>query len=194
MKVRAVQEAVREVVSDFFTGGTVWWTNQKMPRPKSPYIMLALQNFRRNQHGAEYMDTETGYITRYTETTVSMVMDLYEVGLNESETIKNTVLDDMESFIMFIESDAITDRLDALGIALAVRDNSIQELSDILNDAQFRYRARAVFDLRFQNDAVGPYGQNGITAGGAGGGGKSEYSEAEAEYFTAMEATGELES
>ena len=191
MKILAVQDEIYDVIAAYFESGEVCWVNQKMPRPRSPYVTLRLENIRRRQHAVKHMDTETGYMTEYRETSASLVMDLYEGGLNDDGVIINTVLDDMESFVQYLESEAVTDMLDAKGIAIAVRDNSIQELTDMLNDAQFRYRARAVFDVRYQNHAVGPYGQNNVTAG-ASGGGKDEFTNADAEYFTAVEVTGEL--
>ena len=73
----------------------------------------------------------------------------------------------------YLESEAGIGKQDTAGIAIAV-DSQPKDLSALIREAQFQYRAMASFTLRFTDMTYGDYYQNNNELPNASGGGNKE--------------------
>ena len=197
--LKKVKDTMKTIVSSFFAEGLTWDARSKHTRAGKPYVTLWYGNVRKKMQPISLTDPETGYGTKYWESTVTLSMDIYENGASTSTDgvlggYENTALDDMLDLIKYLESDVILAETEAENIAVALKDGSVMDLSELENESQYRYRAHAEFEIRYTDEATGPYGQYGATAGNTSGGNKTEYTEAEPQFFDEIEIEMEEET
>ena len=115
-------------------------------------------------------------------------MNIYTAGEKLRGPIhKNTAMEDMLDFIDFMESVDTTDLLMEQDLCMILVNGSVRDISELINDARYRYRSFAQFIVSFTDKSEGIYGQNGKTAPNASGGGKPEYIDPETQYFETVE-------
>lgn len=180
MTISQAKQAVFDFVQSFFEDGTVAFEDQKMVRLPVPYITLKFLNINK-QTFANKSDGIT-----YWEMKATVSMNIYtqgkEVSVGDSSYYENSAQDDLMDFIKFMESDGSTEILSNKNISIMLKDNSIKDLSMLLNDTTYRYRAYAEFDVTFTDEQSGVRGQELVeVVPNSSGGGKVEY--VKGEYY-----------
>lgn len=192
MNLRTLKEKLYEIVSIYFQGATVIWAEQHIVKPILPLITLktgplSLPTFSIND---ESNDVPTGYYP----SRVSLEINLYTVGaLVESEegeigATENTAVNDMMDFLRFINSQHVTELCEQYDIAI-MPSGPIQDLTGLLNDTRYQYRAMLELSVDFMQEARGYAGitpETGTWEQTSSGGGSQELADKATGYFTTV--------
>lgn len=123
-------------------------------------------------------------IAAYYNCSMRFEINLYTAGMpltGDKDAIyayENTAIEDLEEYTRFLDSEAVTDQMARAGIAILLA-SPIKDLSELIGDTKFNYRAMAEFVVTFVEMASGRYGVGSdATAPNPSGGGKPEYADA----------------
>lgn len=175
MKIAEAKEEFRKLVADYFGDSHVFYAQTKMVKLPEPYITIQITGINRQVHESKLIE-DSGYVDAYREIVASVDLNLYTKGRSiagSSTVYANTSLDDLVGFMDYLESEAGIGKQDTAGIAIAV-DSQPKDLSALIREAQFQYRAMASFTLRFTDMTYGDYYQNNNELPNASGGGNKE--------------------
>lgn len=182
------KESLYDVVAMFFTGATIIWTEQINTKPTPPYITLKMGGITKSVFPTV---DESG--KRVYQCSTILEINLYTkgkpqvVGDNTTGNYINTATSDMAEFVVFLESEDVTDILAGKGLGIMLQE-SIRDLTALQNDSHFRYRSMAEFSVSFVLSADGYYGISSLKeAPNSSGGGTPEMVAAEMEYIEDVE-------
>lgn len=175
MKIAEAKEEFRKLVADYFGGSHVFFADSKMSKLPEPYLTIQVTGVQRQVHESKLV-RDNGYSDAYREIIASIDLNLYTKGrsIAESQMVyANTSLDDLVGFMDYLESEIGMGKQSTAGIAVAV-DSQPKDLSALIREAQFQYRAMASFTVRFTDMTYGDYYQNNNDLPNASGGGNKE--------------------
>lgn len=168
-----------ETVARYHPGAVVVWEKTKGVTPRPPYITLGYGNINRSLFR---MSDEKGE-HEYYEYSFTFEMNLYTIGKELKVNgagigaYENTAVEDLEEFIRFLDSEAITNELTQKGLSVFLNP-PIRDLSELIGDTKFNYRSMAEFTVAFVGCADGMYGVWGDRADpNTSGGGAAEFFE-----------------
>lgn len=161
MSLSLIRGHIFDLVSEFFHGATVVWVEQTNTRPSVPYITLKTGAV--NKSLFPVTDDVSG-IAYYMCSTV-LEINLYtrgrEVRIEENEdclvNYENTAVSDLMDFILFLESEAIIDRLSEYNLDIQLMP-PVRDLTELMNESKYRYRSMAEFTVNFVLEASGRFG------------------------------------
>lgn len=158
MSLMQVRREVRKIVSDFFSNGTVLWAEQVVTKPKLPYITLKTGSLTKTAFPVQD-DTLARWYSCKTVLELNVYTQGRKVGTDENaiSNYENTSVDDLADFVIYLESDEIQDVLAKLNISLSLKGD-IRDMSVLMNDTKYRYRALAEFELSWTEKTSGAYG------------------------------------
>lgn len=173
MNQSQVKNKVYEVVTLFFSQATVVWAEQVMTKPPVPYVTLKMGSI--TKVAFPCINEVTG--DRHYGCRTLLELNLYTKGVSVTAGIgvtgnyENTATDDLMEFIKFLESPEIVDILEDIGLEL---NPPVRDLSELLNDAKYRYRAMAECTISYTEEACGLYGVSNMPQipNSSGGGSK----------------------
>lgn len=181
MNLGEVKQLIYEKVVQYHPGALVVWQKTKGVTPMPPYITLGYSNLERSLFPLS--DDENEH--RYYNYTFTLEINLYTVGkerkVNGAGTVfyENTAVENLEEFVRFLDSEAITDEL-AMKEVTVVLTPPIRDLSELIGDTKFNYRSMAEFTVAYVGLADGGYGVRGSgTVPNSSGGGLKEFAETE---------------
>ena len=182
------KESLYDVVAMFFTGATIIWTEQINTKPTPPYITLKMGGITKSVFPTVDEKGKRAY-----QCSTILEINLYTrgkpqvVGEKTTGNYINTATSDMAEFVVFLESEDVTDILAGQGLGIMLQE-SIRDLTALQNDSHFRYRSMAEFSVLFVLDADGYYGISSLKeAPNSSGGGTPEMIAAEMEYIEDVE-------
>lgn len=171
MDQEEVKEALYDIVAMFFHGAAVIWAEQINTLPALPCVTLKMGGMQRS---AFPLVDEDG--SRYYPCRTTAEVDLYTrgkpvtVGDGVTGNHANTAVSDLMDFFNFVESEEITDRMAGKGIEITLIP-PVRDLTVLMNDSRYRYRAMAEAAVTFAHEADGAYGIGGIQVPSHSGGG-----------------------
>ena len=181
MNFGEVKQLLYETVVRYHPGAMVVWEKVGGVTPMPPYITIGYSNLIRSQ----FPMSDGERVHRYYNYSFRFEINLYTVGKpikdDSDKTIyyENTAVEDMEEFVRFLESEAITDELAEKDVTV-VFDPPIRDLSELIDDTKFNYRSMEELTVTFAGLADGEYGVLGNTlVPNSSGGGLQEFTEAE---------------
>lgn len=188
MGFKEMKTAMFDCATSFF-GDHVVFSEQKMAKQGAPLITLKFGNVRRKLHPVtNYIMESDDDLTMEFQMQADMEVNLFTQGRKiGGETYENTALSDLTDFVNYIESVNAIQRWSELDLTVQLMDGTLNDLSEIINETRFRYRARAVFRVYYVETTYGPWGQGGTTAPNASGGGNDQLSHAATDYFTSVD-------
>ncbi|WP_313579957.1 hypothetical protein [Lacrimispora sp.] len=158
MNQSQVKNKLFELTSMFFQGATVAWVEQTMTKPVVPYVTLRTGNINKTLFPCH---DEAG--DRYYPCSTIAEINLYTKGrprtVAEGVTgnYENTATSDLMEFVKFLESGEIQNRIAAANMDIQLNP-PIRDLTELLNDSKYRYRAMAEFTVSYMEKASGRYG------------------------------------
>lgn len=160
MRLSELKERMRELTKSYFPNSTVIFANQsRSPKPEIPLIVLAFGNARRPLFPV--IDIVDGHTTHNYATSIPVVIDLFTNGapvVNPSTGklvgYEDTAVDDMLAFADFINSDHTQDWNREHDIAILI-DGEILNLTGLVNDNNYEYRARMNLLVYYTQTSVG---------------------------------------
>lgn len=194
MKIAEAKEEFRKLVADYFGSGHVFFANSKMAKMPEPYITIQFTGVERQIHETKIPQPD-GHVWAYREMTASVDLNLYTKGRSvdgSSTAFINTALDDLVSFLDYLGSEAGLGYQYKRGMAIAVSAQP-RDLSALVREAQFQYRAMVELTVRFTDMTYGDYYQNNNEIPTASGGG-SRKMVTEASYIEEAEIEAQTES
>jgi hypothetical protein len=178
MNTNEVKKFMRDYVAVFFGDGHVYYSWQKKTRTPVPYITVSFSNSAKRKSKIVKYDKEADRIKNYWQKNITMTINLYTQGSNISPEgcdpqYENTAMSDLEDFITFMLSDNGGDILSTANIS-AVQDGDVNDLTSLLNESSYRYRAMVRLSVGFVECAYGDYGMNGKQIPNASNGGNTD--------------------
>lgn len=189
MTVSEARQCLYEIVREYYGNDHVFWAGAKLTRKPTPFVTIQFTGYTRQMFPPHTM-SEKEFWTAHRLISASVDINLYTTGKNVSEGVfdasyANTALDDLENFAAYLDSDYVTEKAQTFtgsdgtqdpygGMAILV-DPNIKDMSALLKDSQFEYRAVCTLSVQFTDASSGAYGQNENPALPDSSGGGSEY-------------------
>ena len=166
MTQRELKEKLYDIVAIFFAAldkkGSIIWGKTKPVNPASPMVSLGLAQVQRPYRPARRYINGIPYDSYPSNTMLSV--DLFTKGApatdepNVTSRNENTAVNDLTDFANFINSVYVDHWSGRNGISLKVR--TIQDLTALINDTSWQYRALLEIDVGFMQTSVGYTGTN----------------------------------
>lgn len=160
MNLSELKEHLHNIIQTYFGGATVAWAEQKIVKPTLPLITLKLDSLTYPLHSIKVIDSDesTGYIPSSVRLEVQLFTEGEEKIDDEGDKyIVNTAMSDMMDFVNYINSDYVLDICDELDIAIRT-EGPIQDISALLNDTRYEFRAMQDFFVSFTQTSAGKAG------------------------------------
>ena len=161
MNVIEVRETIKALTEMYFKYANVVYAKQSfMTKPTKPLVTLSFGTVNRPLNPpTKIID---GYPVSFYPSTMLVQIDLFTLG-NKKElkkdvyVMENTAENDMLLFFNFLNSPYAVRYCNEHDIAI-VLNNSVQDLTGIINDTEYEFRAMLEFEVRFTQLAVGDTG------------------------------------
>ena len=171
MDMMELKSTLYGIVARFFSEAMVVWSEQIIPQPMPPYVTLKTGRINRTAFTLVSDGDD-----RYYQADMTFEINLYTDGtavFTKGEAVANkanTAVGDLTDFLVFLESEAVQDFLSEQGIAMEVLTPP-NDVSQLINDVHFRYRAMTELTVYFPIKANGAYGMSeSMLPNGSGGG------------------------
>ena len=159
MDLGEAKEAFRELTVKYFPNITVAYAKQsQMVKEDTPLVMLTFGVINRPTNPpTQIID---GRPVSYYETSVPVQIDLFTKGRKRkvakgiSVAYENTAAEDLTKFVDFLNSEYAIQYCSERDIAVIV-PNAVTDLTDLINDTSYEFRAMVEVELRFTSTAVG---------------------------------------
>jgi len=208
MRVSDLKETIRQLTKLYFTGATVKFAKQSFAaKPNKPLVMLSFGSVQRPLNPPTKMID--GRPVYFYPATMPIQIDLFthgkiaEVAPGFTPVTENTAEDDMIGFASFLNSAYAVQWCSKKDIAVVV-PNVVQDLTGLLNDTNYEFRAMIELTVYFTMTAIGytgtletesvkrPSGNGDVTIDpiigyNPSGGGNADFSDYENDYFTNVE-------
>lgn len=188
MNMVEAKEKLYDLAEMFFKGATIIWSEQINTKPPLPYITLKCGAV--NRAAFPIVDGEG---RRFYQAKTTLEVQLFTKGQvikaekGTTSNYINTASSDLTEFANFIDSDTVTDIIAGLGMNVLLMP-PVRDLTELMNDSKYRYRAMAEFEVGFAMEADGPYGLGGVPLmPNSSGGGTIDMAEAQADAIEEVE-------
>ena len=161
MRATEARELFRQLTARYFAGATVTFSNQsRVAKPRVPLVTITPGIVRRPT-AANYSMTDDEVVGHYLYR-ITFQVDLFTHGApvvddetGETVAYVNTAMDDMLSFADFLNSDYAIRWCHVNDVSILI-DGDVQDLTGVVNDTNYEYRARMSVLFYFTQKAVGP--------------------------------------
>ena len=160
MRVKTAKELFRQITKVYFNEANVIFAQQsRVAKPKLNLVVITPGVIRR-PYMANYGVSKDELIGSY-ETRMSIIVDYFSKGtpITDASTdavvaYDNTAMDEMIGFANYLNSKYVTDWCYMNDVAITIDDDA-QDLTGIVNDNNYEYRARLSVQFYFTQRAVG---------------------------------------
>lgn len=159
MTVTDVKNAIRDLAAMYFSGATVTYTKQSFTaKPVKPLVTLTSGSVTRPRNPP--MKIIDGRPVSFYPATLPIQMDLFTHGRKEAPKpgytpiMVNTAEDDMLAFADFLNSDFAIQWCHERDLSIII-SNTVQDLTDLINDTNYEYRAMLEITVGFTMTAIG---------------------------------------
>ncbi len=213
MRVSDLKETIRQLTELYFTGATVQFAKRSFAaKPNKPLVILSPGSVQRPLNPPTKMID--GRPVCFYPAIMPIQIDLFthgkvtEVAPGFTPVAENTAEDDMIGFTSFLNSAYAVQWCSKRDIAVIV-PNVVQDLTGLINDTNYEFRAMIELTVSFTMAAIGytgtlepesvkrPGGGCGVTIDpiighNPSGGGNEDFADEENGYFTNVEINDEL--
>lgn len=159
MRLSDVKPLVFDLFQTYFAGANVSMARQsRIPKPKSPLVLLTYGTVSRAAF-PRMMLVDGVNVEQY-ESSVVVDVDLFthgkpikQAGTDEILAYDNTAVEDMSSFMDFLDSEYTIEWSDIHSITI-LREGDIQDLSGLINETSYEFRARMTLRIYYVSLAV----------------------------------------
>lgn len=159
MKVSELKVMFRQLIERYFTGATVTYTKQSFrTKPKAPLVTLSTGSVNRPLNPpTKIID---GHPVSFYPASMPIQIDLFthgrqmEVAAGYTPVVENTAEDDLIGFADFLNSDYVIQWCHERDIAIVV-PNTVQDLTGLINDTNYEFRAMLEIMVYFTMTAIG---------------------------------------
>lgn len=160
MTQRELKDKILELISFYFNGATVEWSEQNGVRPSDPLVRLRLDDMKRGHQFARRM--VSGVEVSYGQAESTLTVRLFTHGKHENDPEEgsiyiNSAVDDLRDMIDFLESQYSIEWQIRNNIAIVPDEQGISDTSSVV-DEDFEYSAMVKVRLSFMTTSEGYYG------------------------------------
>lgn len=158
MNLRTLRDNLYDIVKQYFEGATVVWAEQHMVKPTLPLITLKTGSLSLTTF--PITEDINGVPTGYYPSRVTLEINLYTKGApvemepGEVGATENTAVNDLMDFLRYINSQYVTDLCESLDIAITP-NGPVQDVTALLNDTRYQYRAMLELNVDFMQVTKG---------------------------------------
>ena len=160
MRVQEAKELFRSLVKEYFGGATVIWANQsRMAKPKPALVVIRCGSVHRPLYPNYNIVNEE--LIGYYESRMSITIDVFTKGsavINDENGrtagIDNTAMNDVLAFMDYLNSEYVTEWSYRNDVSI-LTDSDPQDLTGLINETTYEYRARLTVSFYFTQTAVG---------------------------------------
>lgn len=147
MILDVLKSKLYERVAAYWNGATVVWSASDKVKPNAPLVVLRLGTV--NRSSQPITQAINGILFSAYPSEVALQVDLFTRGRQIGPGyLSNTALNDLIDFASFLDSTASTEWSGRNDISLALL-SGVQDLSEVINDTQWQYRAMCEFTVSF---------------------------------------------
>lgn len=159
MDIGQARGCILELAQRYFTKATVVFAKQSFAvKQKKPLVTLSFGSaIRPLNPPTKIVD---GRPASFYPTTMMVQIDLYTIGRKIeiakgiTPVMENTAAEDLLAFVSFLNSEYVIQYCHNKDISIVV-PNTVQDLTDLINDTNYEYRAMVEIELRFTTVAIG---------------------------------------
>jgi len=161
MIIKELRNNLLDLIDGYFAGATVIWAQEKTVKPAPALVTLRMGNVSRPLR--PIMQIVDGVPCGFYPSRVVLEVNLYTKGAavagGNGKTIArdNTAINDMLDFVNYLNSPFVTDWCYVHDIAITP-NGDVTDVSAVVNDINWEYRAMAEFFVDFMQSAVGATG------------------------------------
>ena len=161
MTVGELREAIREIVKRYFAGAAVKWIDENNVRPTGPLVTLQLRNIQRELFAI--LENRQGHPVKLWHTRAMLDVNLYTPGGVSAvqpgirPRADNTAVSDMQDFVSYMDSDYVYGMLGPQDVTI-LPEGPTQDVSELVDNAKYEYRAMQEFTVDFIQNAAGVSG------------------------------------
>lgn len=159
MKVSEVKEEIRRLAELYFTGAAVTYAKQSfLAKPRKPLVTLSPGAVSRAS--SPPVKVVDGRPVSFYPASIPIQVDLFtpgrqkEPGPGMMPVAENTAEDDMLGFADFLNSEFVTQWCHERDMAVLL-PAAVQDLTGLLNDTNYEYRAMLEITVYFTMSAIG---------------------------------------
>jgi len=155
-----LKQKLYDLVGEYFGGATVTWGKVKAVSPNVPQVVLNMGAINRPYQPIKRIAGDV-LVNSYPSRTTLQV-DLYTKGAPTSTdpgmtaAYENTAVNDMTDFVNFLNSAYVDDWGDEHDVSILCRQ--VQDLTELINDVAWDYRAMVELEVGFTQSVVGHTG------------------------------------
>lgn len=165
MTVREAKRHIENITKKYFTGAVVGFSGQSANvKSKSPYVCITPGSPTRDQFPVQRMVNDR--MVSYYQTKLPLQIDLYTNGAEGSPgpdgfvTMEDTAVDDMTDFVDYLESPYVIHWCDRINATIVV-NGPVQQLTGLVTDTDYQFRAMVELVFCYVHKAVGYTGIQG---------------------------------
>lgn len=163
--VREAKRHIENITKKYFTGAVVGFSGQSANvKSKSPYVCITPGSPTRDQFPVQRMVNDR--MVSYYQTKLPLQIDLYTNGAEGSPgpdgfvTMEDTAVDDMTDFVDYLESPYVIHWCDRINATIVV-NGPVQQLTGLVTDTDYQFRAMVELVFCYVHKAVGYTGIQG---------------------------------
>lgn len=160
MKPRELKQKLYGLVCEYFCGASVSWGKVKTVSPNVPQVVLNMSAITRHYH--PIVQTVEGVLVNVFPSKATLQIDLYTKGAATNvepgitAAFENTAVDDLADFMNFLNSAYVDEWGNLHDVSIHCRQ--INDLTELINDVAWDYRAMVELEIGFTQNAVGHTG------------------------------------
>ena len=162
MNQNQVKEILYDLVSEYFGGATVVWGMAKAVSPNVPQVALTMLSLVRPYQPIRSDRNGVPIYSYPSKTTVQVDLSTRGAQLSNDEGITmahvNTAVNDLAEFASFINSVYVDNWCEKHDVSILV--NQVNDLTGLINDTTWDYRAMCELEIGFTETVVGHTGIN----------------------------------
>lgn len=153
MTYTEMKRAVYGITAAYFTGAAVEMANTKSAKKGKPLVKLAFGPAQSTQFPVEqFLD---GELCSFYPTTAKLEVQLFTHGAKlPNGAMENTAVGDLTDYVHYMMSEMVTNELNTQNLSMLVA-GPVQDVTAIINDVSYEYRAMVEFNVNFTVAAVG---------------------------------------
>ena len=160
MTQNELKDRLNSLVREYFGGAAVSWGKVKSVSPNVPQVVLNMGPV--NRHYLPIIGHVSGVLTNGYPSKTTLQVDLYTKGAATSAdpgvmaAYENTAVNDLTDFLNFIGSAYVDEWGDLHDISILCKQ--VNDLTELINDTTWDYRAMVELEIGFTQSAVGHTG------------------------------------
>lgn len=153
MTYTEMKRAVYGITAAYFTSASVEMANTKSAKKGKPLIKLSFGPAQSTQFPVEqFLD---GELCSFYPTTAKLEVQLFTNGSRlPNGAMENTAVGDLTDYVNYMMSEMVTNELNTQNLSMLVA-GPVQDVTSIINDVSYEYRAMVEFNVNFTVAAVG---------------------------------------